>query len=47
MIKVLLVEDDLTLAMGIEYSLEKEGYDVDIDYNFEKGKRFIDNKNMI
>lgn len=26
--KILLVEDDVTLAMGIEYSLKNEGFEV-------------------
>jgi|SRR5699024_37708 len=43
MMKILLVEDDSTLAMGIEYSLGKEGYDVDIARNFAEGKSSIDN----
>lgn len=42
MIKILLVEDDMTLAMGIEYSLKVEGYQVDIGKNFVKGKELID-----
>ncbi len=42
MIKILLVEDDLTLAMGIEYSLKNEGYYLDIARDFEKGKKLID-----
>ena len=29
MTKLLLVEDDSTLSLGIVYSLEKEGYKVD------------------
>lgn len=42
MIKILLVEDDMTLAMGIEYSLKVEGYQVDIGKSFVKGKELID-----
>ncbi|NLJ99234.1 MAG: response regulator transcription factor [Tissierellia bacterium] len=43
-IQVLLVEDDTTLAMGIEYSLKNEGYDVDIAGTLSKGKDLINNK---
>ncbi|MCR1899504.1 response regulator transcription factor [Irregularibacter muris] len=41
--KILLVEDDSTLAMGIEYSLKNEGYSVDKAQNFSQGKRLVDN----
>lgn len=39
--KILLVEDDSTLAMGIEYSLVKEGYKVDIGKNLKVAKELI------
>ncbi len=42
MTKILLVEDDATLAMGIEYSLKMEGYEVNIGNSFVKGKELID-----
>lgn len=42
MSKILLVEDDTTLAMGIEYSLKKEGYDTDIARSFQAGKGLVD-----
>lgn len=42
MTKVLLVEDDVTLAMGIEYSLKTEGYDVDVINGIAKGKELVD-----
>ncbi|HAE92412.1 response regulator transcription factor [Tissierella praeacuta] len=42
MIKILLVEDDRTLAMGIEYTLKSEGYIVDISNAFAKGKELVD-----
>ncbi len=41
MSKILLVEDDTTLAMGIEYSLKKEGYEVDIARRFQSGKDLV------
>lgn len=42
MTKILLVEDDLTLAMGIEYSLESENYQVDLANNYAQGKKLVD-----
>lgn len=42
MSKLLLVEDDTTLAMSIEYSLKKEGYLVDTAHNYSKAMELID-----
>jgi len=42
--KILLVEDDSTLAMGIEYSLKNEGYEVDLANNLAIGKKLADEK---
>lgn len=42
MIKILLVEDDAPLAMGIEYSLKNEGYNVDIGMDLATGKTLVD-----
>ncbi len=42
MIKILLVEDDATLAMGIEYTLKNEGYAADVANTFSKGKELVD-----
>ncbi len=42
MTKILLVEDDATLAMGIEYTLKNEGYTVEISNTFSKGKELVD-----
>lgn len=38
----MLVEDDATLAMGIEYSLKNEGYRVDMANNITLAKQLID-----
>lgn len=43
--KILLVEDDSTLAMGIEYSLKNEGYEVSLANNVALAKQFIDTEN--
>ncbi len=38
-VKILLVEDDRTIAMGLEYSLQEEGYSVILCHNTEDGKK--------
>lgn len=40
--RILLVEDDLALAMGIEYSLKTEGYIVDVAHDVKTSKALID-----
>lgn len=47
--KILLVEDDVTLAMGIQYSLENEGYSVIHGKTLEEARRFFyeDEFNMV
>ena len=43
--KILLVEDDMTLAMGIEYSLKNEGFEVAHANTLAKGRQsFVDLK---
>ena len=43
--KILLVEDDMTLAMGIEYSLKNEGFEVVHVNTLAKGRQsFVDLK---
>ena len=39
--RILLVEDDETLVMGIEYSLKNEGYEVDSATTVASAKQFI------
>lgn len=39
--KILLVEDDKTIVMGLEYSLVQEGYEVAICYSFEQARQSI------
>ena len=41
MYKILLVEDDTTLAMAIEYTLKNESYDVDVAESLGMGKDLI------
>lgn len=40
-LEIILVEDDEALAIGIEYSLKKEGYDVRRIADFKEGLEFI------
>src|SRR5690625_1570310 len=40
---ILLVEDDKTIAVGLEYSLQQEGYTVTLCYDFEAAKKVIHN----
>ena len=49
MYKVLLVEDDETLALALTYTLERNGYKVVSSYNLSDGKQkfMIDNYDLI
>ncbi len=40
-VKILLLEDDAALAMGIEYSLKREGYEVTHISTFNEGKEWL------
>lgn len=40
-VEILLLEDDVALAMGIEYSLKSEGYEVTHISTFNEGKNII------
>lgn len=50
-VRILLLEDDASLAMGIEYSLKSEGYEVTHISTFNEGKEYIskisDNENNL
>jgi DNA-binding response OmpR family regulator len=39
---VLLVEDDKTIVMGLEYTLRQEGYDVIVCYNAAQAEKAVD-----
>lgn len=41
-----MVEDDSTLAMGIEYSLKNEGYLIDTAKNYKTGKELFDSQDF-
>jgi two-component system response regulator VicR len=40
--RILLVEDDKTIVMGLEYSLRQEGYDVYVCFNAVEAARAVD-----
>ncbi|MDG5473201.1 response regulator transcription factor [Jeotgalibacillus sp. ET6] len=42
--KVLLVEDDRTIAAGLDYSLRQDGYDTVVCHNVESAGRVIDDR---
>jgi len=44
--RILVVEDDLSIAMGIEYSLEQEGYEVKVCGNVAEGKAVIEGETV-
>ena len=44
--KILVVEDDVSIAMGIEYSLEQEGFEVKVCSSIAEGKRYITSESV-
>lgn len=44
--KILLIEDDETLSMGIEYSLKNEGHEVTISNNINEGRNARSNESF-
>ncbi len=45
--RILLVEDDYALAMGTEYTLKAEGYEVSVAKNLAEARSLCDGKNLI
>lgn len=45
--KILLVEDDETLSMGIEYSLKNDGFEVDCAYTLKQAEEKYEGVDMI
>ena len=45
-VEILLLEDDVALAMGIEYSLKSEGYGVTHISTFNSGKEWLQSYDM-
>jgi DNA-binding response OmpR family regulator len=46
MYEIMLVEDDVTLAQGIKYSLESEGYNVLIAFDLESAKKLFNKSKL-
>ena len=46
MVKILLVEDDATLAMGMEYTLKNEDFDVTVASTLKEARESIENYNI-
>lgn len=44
MINVLMIEDDSTIAFGVKYALEQEGFNIDICKDLESGRQNINDK---
>lgn len=44
MINVLMIEDDSTIAFGVKYALEQEGFNIDICKDLESGRKNINDK---
>ena len=44
MINVLMIEDDSTIAFGVKYALEQEGFNIDICKDVESGRQNINDK---
>ncbi len=45
MVKILIVEDDSTIAFGVKYALEQEGFNVDIAKDLKEARDNISNNN--
>ena len=45
MIKILMIEDDSTIAFGVKYALEQEGIKIDISKDLESGRFNINENN--
>ena len=44
--KILLIEDNLSIIKGLKYSLESNGYNVEYKTNFKEAKEYIENNNI-
>lgn len=44
MINVLMIEDDSTIAFGVKYALEQEGFNIGICKDLESGRKSINDK---
>ena len=46
MTNILMVEDDSTIAFGVKYALEQEGFNVDICKDLESSRENIEKKRI-
>ncbi len=44
MINILMIEDDSTIAFGVKYALEQEGFNIDICNDLESGRNILNEK---
>ncbi|WP_297133677.1 response regulator transcription factor [Terrisporobacter sp.] len=44
MINILMIEDDSTIAFGVKYALEQEGFNIDICNDLESGRNILNAK---
>lgn len=44
MINILMIEDDSTIAFGVKYALEQEGFNIDICNDLESGRNSLNEK---
>ncbi|TCT12867.1 DNA-binding response OmpR family regulator [Natranaerovirga pectinivora] len=44
---ILIVEDDKTIALGIQYALKQEGYNTTVCHDYQSAKEIIENNNYI
>lgn len=47
MINILMIEDDSTIAFGVKYALEQEGFNIDICNDLESGRNILMKKLLI
>ena len=45
--KALVVDDEKLIVKGIKFSLEQDGYEVDVAYDGKEALRMLRKKNMI
>ena len=44
MLNILMIEDDSTIAFGVKYALEQEGFNIDICKDLESSRKNIQEK---
>ena len=46
MLNILMIEDDSTIAFGVKYALEQEGFNIDICKDLESSRKNIQERNI-